>query len=215
MRCLKCGTVIPDGGSVCPHCGTDMSVKDTEGVSEAVQEETVQENSSGGIDLSSIPGQTLTVGFKKKDDKEKLFESLGKLALYSAILSAVFNFKTAYDFLSGMDYRRLGSSPEEVYSKFGPALKYLDKSMGIMLVFLGCLCIWGAIAIKKKKKYTCLLVCCTFAVSSVMSLIYNLLVMQMWGAPFDKTLLFRLVIKGLWLAAYIYYFKYFKHEYVN
>ena len=154
MRCLKCGTVISDGGSVCPHCGADMSVKDTEGVSEAVQEETAQESSSGGIDLSSIPGQTSTVGFKKKDDKEKLFESLGKVVLYSAILSAVFNFKTAYEFLSGIDYRRLGSSPEEIYSKFGPALKYLDKSMGIMLVFLGCLCIWGAIAIKKKKKYT-------------------------------------------------------------
>ncbi|GEM_PF-4228166 len=215
MRCLKCGTVISDGGSVCPHCGADMSVKDTEEVSEAVQEETVQENSSGGIDLSSIPGQTSMVGFKKKDDKEKLLESLGKLALYSAILSAVFNFKTAYDFLSGMDYRRLGSSPEEVYSKFGPALKYLDMSTGIMLVLLGCLCIWGAIAIKKRKKYACVLVCSTFAVSSIMSLIYNLLVMQMWGAPFDKTLLFRLVIKGLWLAAYIYYFKYFKHEYVN
>lgn len=214
MRCLKCGTVIQNG-TVCPQCGADMSVKDTEEVSETVQEETPQDEPAGFAGLGPIPEKTRQMGFKLNDANVKAFSQFGRLALLATVLSAVMNFLDAFKIFSGFEYRKYGITPQEVYDYYGPAVKYLDMSAGILAVLFGCLCIWGAISIKKRKKYACALVVSIFAASTITSVAYNMLGSHLFNEPFNKTILIVLLGRAFWLSLYLLYFRLYKHEYVN
>ena len=210
MRCMKCGTVIPNGGTVCPHCGNDASARESSEVMEDVQQETA-DSVSEDRPLVQAPES-----FSPKAQNEKaLFDSIGKLVFFSALLSAFSNLKSAYEFLTGAGYRQSGVSPEEIYGYYGPSLEYLDKSVGIFSLLFAIFYIVAAIAIHKKKKYAGVMILSIIAVSFVVTVTYNVLLTVLFGAEFNSMVFVGIGTKIVWFALLFSYFKKFKNQYVN
>ena len=210
MRCMKCGTVIKSG-TVCPHCGTDAAVADSNGFDESVEVTETEAPATEPVPVRVPPkASTADPNLLQKAD------ALINCVKWLLVLNILLFLSNAFAFFSGSMYGG-SAEAEEIYAYYGNALRYTDIFMVVLSIAFAVLCLVTALSVHQRKSYSATLLITLYVAATVVDFIYGGLAWKITGVNvmFNTRFFVSLALRAVFAYIYVGAFRKRQAEFVN